>query len=382
MSTLYIHIGMPKTGTTAIQNFLMDNAERLQKNGLCFPYIDLKMSKEKYKFRRNGNFLVYRSTEPTEEEREKRNKEIFQKGFEILAEKAKEYENILISDEAIWYRQNENADFWEEVLEAADKINCQVKVIAYLRRQDLYAQAMWNQNIKFYPRITMGFEEYIRRNKLKNHNLNYYEKLSEIAQKTGKENLIVRRYEKEIFLNGKTTIYKDFLNAISMEMKPEYVIPEQNFNQNLSGNFIEIKRIINECPAYQESEDFLNEPLIRASNIGKMEKESFFAYDEQLAFMEQYRECNENVAKIFLGEEEGELFHGEIEKLPMWQVHPERMYADLITVFTEITVMQKKEIESLSRKLSWLERSEKKRVSYWCKYAILKVYRYIKGEKS
>ena len=33
MSTLYLHIGTPKTGTTAIQFFLMNNQELLKSNG-------------------------------------------------------------------------------------------------------------------------------------------------------------------------------------------------------------------------------------------------------------------------------------------------------------------------------------------------------------
>jgi len=35
--TIFLHIGMPKTGTTAIQNFLSNNSRILNKNGILFP---------------------------------------------------------------------------------------------------------------------------------------------------------------------------------------------------------------------------------------------------------------------------------------------------------------------------------------------------------
>lgn len=37
---LLIHIGMPKTGTTALQSFLYENMKNLKEQGWCYP--DLK----------------------------------------------------------------------------------------------------------------------------------------------------------------------------------------------------------------------------------------------------------------------------------------------------------------------------------------------------
>lgn len=37
MPTLYLHIGTPKTGTTALQNFLPANEEVLEQHGICYP---------------------------------------------------------------------------------------------------------------------------------------------------------------------------------------------------------------------------------------------------------------------------------------------------------------------------------------------------------
>ena len=56
MKTLYLHIGMPKTGTTSIQTFCELNRELLKEMGYWYPE-----SIHKYKnvsIRRNGHFLV------------------------------------------------------------------------------------------------------------------------------------------------------------------------------------------------------------------------------------------------------------------------------------------------------------------------------------
>ena len=55
MKTLHVHIGTPKTGTTSIQNFCVDNEKLLEMQGYCyplFPYSYKSVAKV-----RNGHFL-------------------------------------------------------------------------------------------------------------------------------------------------------------------------------------------------------------------------------------------------------------------------------------------------------------------------------------
>ena len=37
MSTVYIHVGTPKTGTSAIQVFFTKNRKLLKEKGVCYP---------------------------------------------------------------------------------------------------------------------------------------------------------------------------------------------------------------------------------------------------------------------------------------------------------------------------------------------------------
>ena len=48
MPTLYLHIGTPKTGTTALQNFLPANEEVLEQHGIVIQILDSDMLVQVY----------------------------------------------------------------------------------------------------------------------------------------------------------------------------------------------------------------------------------------------------------------------------------------------------------------------------------------------
>ena len=56
-NTLLIHIGMPKTGTTALQSFLFNNNSLLKKYGWCYPVLEDAESGywNRWSAERNGN---------------------------------------------------------------------------------------------------------------------------------------------------------------------------------------------------------------------------------------------------------------------------------------------------------------------------------------
>ena len=68
MATVYLHIGSQKTGTSAIQQFLLMNEEKLHQEGIAFPSFAIPYD-SKYRHRRNAHFLVYHSHLREEEAR-------------------------------------------------------------------------------------------------------------------------------------------------------------------------------------------------------------------------------------------------------------------------------------------------------------------------
>lgn len=345
MSTIYLCIGTMKTGTTSLQNFMRENPEALKEQGFCFPFTNTGPIR-KIK-NRNAHFMLHQPTG--------KNDRAKQKGYQKLQKLAQTYPNIVLSEELIWNHAQKIEDFWPEVLKNVTEIGCQLKVIVYLRRQDELIQSLWNHAIKMDWRLHLPFDEYIRRKKYTYFPLDYYGQLNEIAKIIGKENLIVRVYEKGQFEGAGHTIMSDLLHVLGLEMTERFTIENTMSNPGLKGNFIEMKRIVNNIPEYREMPDFMRIPLIYASTYQSQKnpapRQSLFVHQDQAAFLETYAEGNRKIAEEFLGRADGILFREPIADLPPYQLDQEALFRDMLTFTAEMFCQQQKLISTLAEKV-------------------------------
>ncbi|MBR1628288.1 MAG: hypothetical protein IJ679_03340, partial [Lachnospiraceae bacterium] len=233
MSTVYLHMGMPKTATTALQRFFLQNTKALNDRGFAYPLMPFHF--DNVPQARAAHFLTLF--------REKKKHPEWKEGFEVLKETAKEYENILISDERMWSVQRKKG-FWKQTKKGFADAGLDWKVIVYLRRQDEQMESHWNQKVKE-PKTHMSesFAEYLEMGLYKYMPFHYDEALDRISQRIGKENIIVRVYEKQQFVGG--NIFADFLNALGLGFDADFQMPEYTANVRLPGNAVEIKRMVN-----------------------------------------------------------------------------------------------------------------------------------------
>jgi len=357
MTTVYLCVGMQKTGTSALQKFLRDNEEELKKQNCCYPYLKLGIDK-KYN-NRNGHFLVYRAIELEGEARKQRELEVQSTAFETLKELAKEYKTIILSDELIWHRCQKIEDFWVQTVEKFRKINCEVKFHVYLRRQDLFIQSLWNQSIKAMPRIDKSFRECMETNHFKYYPLDFYEHLQHISEKVGRENLIVRVYERGQFEGEEHSLFSDFFKSVHLKLTKDFVEEENERNIALDGNYLEIRRWMNSIPKYKEMEDFMRSAVYNANEDlvlkGTLKKTGMFSYEEQLEFLKRFEESNRKVAIEYFGRKDGILFYDSVKKMTQWQLDPENMYRDIILTMGNAFCTQEKKIEYLEERLKLVE---------------------------
>lgn len=361
MTTVYLSIGTMKTGTTALQSFMGENREVIKKQNYCYPFMEIGIG-DKY-VNRNAHFLIYQSDRKGKQEKLEHQEQVRRDGYKAVAEAAKEYPNVILSDELIWHRSNKRENFWQELKEDFASINCEVKVIVYLRRQDLLVQSLWNQYVKSEPRINKEFDECIYGDFFQYFPLNYYEQLQKISNVIGKENMIVRVYEKGRFEGEEKTLFSDFLKYTGVEYTDEFTFNNIVANMGINGNFVEIKRILNGVPEYKKMSDFMKSPLAKASRYkeGKSEHAitSMFSYDKQVAYQEQFNQSNKMVSKDFLGKD-CDLFTQKVEELPQWEIKQEEMYQDILVYVCEMFVQQEKKILSLENKVQSLQKEVKK----------------------
>lgn len=358
MKALHIHIGAPKTATTAIQFFCSENAEVLARKGFCYPIFPF--SYPGIAPGHNGRFLLGMLKDENGVRNFAQEEKNFKEGMEIVNELFKKYDNIVVSDESIWRgMDSEKKDLWEVMMQEAQKGGFKLHVIVYFRRQDKYFLSHWNQQVKK-QRSEELFEDYADR--VDRFRLDYYHKLSRMAAIIGKENITVRRFESGKFEGG--NIYSDFLATLGLTLTEEYHVSQEVRNTGLYGNTHEIKRLLNAFPEMKQNQTqlFIVEMLQKGSALSKEKYPAeMYSKKEIEAFLEPYQEGNRKIAEEYLGEPGAELFDNTVKDLPKWQKDNPYMLEDLIR-FTGAMGMSlyqenqrlKKELEELSHEFSSL----------------------------
>nr|WP_296190197.1 hypothetical protein [uncultured Anaerobutyricum sp.] len=358
MKTLYIHIGCPKTGTTSLQYFCKENSDTLAEHGIYFPVFPQRYPGVGHF--RNAHFLFghqYNSDGQIDFLEEKR---IFRLNMDHIIYKFSKYDNILISDEGLWYAAHYNKKYlWETLQKEALTNSFKIKIIVYLRRQDALLNSIWNQKIKEAKQRyrSMTWDKFTNLSVPAAY-LNYDEGLSEIADYFGFKNIIVRRYGKRYFKNG--SIYDDFLDTLGLTLTDDYTISTFERNLGLSGNAREIQRILNTIPDASQSELSYFKRLLANVSLENpdSEKLSMFSPKEAETFMEKYREGNRKVMEKYFHKSE-DLFKINFENTKKWEWDAQAMSEDIILLIANSTLSLKKENEELRQQIHNLEETAK-----------------------
>ena len=313
MPTLYLHIGMPKTGTSYIQKFLLTNASVLKTKNYVFPVFPRITN---FLPQRNARFLAHVFRDENGKADSKTKQEVWNKNFEYISELFNEYDNMILSEESIWSRRKTNNKFWKKLKKELDSRGIDCKVVAYLRRQDLFEQSHWAQKVQEYE--TCSFKEYI--NGVSTDRLDYYTRLNDIAKFMGKENIIVRVYEKQQWGGTQKNLISDFLHTVGLELTDEFILPEKSVvNISLSGKYLAFKQYMNRYTKRQTKKFkkdclymALSELTYRNASNTNYSKNVFLSQEEALEYLAQFKEENEKVAREYLGREDGVLFKDDI----------------------------------------------------------------------
>lgn len=328
MKVLYIHIGTPKTATTAIQEFCLDNQEALNQKGYCYPVFPFEYPDAPQT--RNGHFLVGVAHDFGLEGIEEKEQKEFREGLDTVNSLFENYDNVILSDEIIWRSTfSKRKSLWEELKKESEAGGFQVKVIVYLRRQDTFCVSWWNQLVKMGTRDVAreGLKVYME-NVPPAMQLDYYKKLEKISIILGRDNVLVRRFGKEYFEGG--SIYTDFLQTVGLKLEDGFTVAKDIRNYSLEGNNHEIKRILNSLQMNPVQNKFILQVLTDCSQVSeKMHSFAMLSKEEIQEFMERYEEGNRRIVQDYL-KGEGELFHiGEIKK-PVWKQENPYMQEDIL----------------------------------------------------
>lgn len=339
MKTLYLHIGTPKTATSSIQKFLAQNREVLESKGYVFP-----KSQHRYlnvNSRRNGHFLVQKVEKREGGRDHELEKQYLQEGYDLIVDEFQTYDHVILSDESIWYASSYSCkDLFADLKKQADANGYRVKIVVYLRRQDTFFLSRWNQGVKqnIGAGSVLSCDEYISKTLKKDGKiLNYAQKLDQIADIFGMENMVVRRFEPSSWIDG--SIIHDFMQAINLPITEEFTELEKDANFRLGKNETEIKRIVNTVPDLSREEiSYFGKKLKDLSIDGKQEEPSEMLSAEELKeFLAPYEAGNTYVAETYFKDGKP-LFSQQIKNVPKWDADNPQMLADVITFFSSVTI--------------------------------------------
>lgn len=355
MKTLYLHIGTPKTATTAIQRFCQDNQSTLNKYGYHYPELSYRYPDAG--IWRNGHFLVGNRFDEEGKRDFAQEDAIFEEGFQTIYELFEEYDNVILSDEGIWHRGIKGrSEFLEKMQQELEKGRFTLKIIVYLRRQDDFLYSWWNQQIKegMHPSSVFSWERVTK--ELPFIKLDYYSVLKQFADVAGKENIIVRLFDRNKFFGN--SIHADFLNAIGLQYSDEYQLSDAIQNLSLTKNDNEIKRILNEIPTLDtKSNQVFRKILSDCSQYAPDDSQyGMFSEEETAEFLLQYEEGNRQIAREYLGTDEA-LFSNEYKAQKKWDADNPEMMESVIRFVGSLAVYIVQENEKLQKENKELKKT-------------------------
>ncbi|RME57092.1 hypothetical protein D6779_09440 [Candidatus Parcubacteria bacterium] len=292
---LYLHIGMGKTGTTALQNFFWPNRALLVEYDIDYPDLGVQSGAHHLLsphippfLKDHWNFRPVRSWAP------------------VLANSAA-CSRVLLSSELIaWAAEEIVMDFC-----AVLKEYFKPRVVIYFRRQDNQIMAAYNQQVKAGTQIR-NIQDVLEH---QFERFDYGKKLSPWVAGLGKEAIIVRPYERQQFYHG--DLRHDFMHYVfNVEVNDRFHIDRENRNPRLSPAVLEYKRYINNLMDPVSSSKF-NEVLQEYSATLNEGHSDIFA-EHYLLSPSQRREIlrrcdatNRMIAREFLGRSDGRLFYDD-----------------------------------------------------------------------
>lgn len=225
---LYLHIGYPKTGTTAIQEFLSLNRGSLRQDGILYPLTGI------VKFAHHDLPWVFR-----QDKRATPGLNLDGISQHLAAEvvDAEDAEFAIISSEGfVFMLQPEEVRNWLGVM--FDEII----IMVWLRQPLRWIQSDYNQGVKGWRQLSCTYDEHICRVlKQRNSPMNYYYMLSRWADVFGWENLQVRSFDME-----KYDLARGFMNAVGITDLSRYVeVKSKDSNPRLGLDEVEIMRVVN-----------------------------------------------------------------------------------------------------------------------------------------
>jgi hypothetical protein len=315
----FLHIGTEKTGTTTIQYFLARNRKLLLEDGFLYPYSPEEKDEPKFSgcthtklaaFSTNRlqdmhKYLKISNSEDLLKFQNEFQKELTQ---ELNQTKAK---TIIFSNEHCSSRLVLKEEI-EQLKKLLEPFFEELKIIIYWRRQDKFLLSSYSTAViggRTKP-FALPSKEIIKQR------YDYWNILQKWESVFGKENIIVRVFEREQMFEGDPL--SDFTNFLGIDIKKRYKTVKV-LNESLDIDSLEFLRIINRyIPLFINNKTNQNRIKILQAlrTYSKYYSDKTYVSmpkDASKEFMLNFEESNKQVAKYYLNRSDGKLFINDFQ---------------------------------------------------------------------
>ena len=347
IKSIFLHIGDAKTGTSYIQNFLDVNRQSLYKNHhILYPNM---VSKDYVTGRYHNHALWINEL--------KDNPQTFIKELADITRftKDRSTQGVLLSNEG-WLFNNQSIELCKYLV--SEKWFTNIKIICYLRRIDHWLESAWKQwGLKEHK----DFDEYYQQPRFHKRFKIILTKLAKWEKFVGRENIILRPYEKIQLPNG---IIDDFLQCLGIDyQKHQWNRTEDNNLATNLGFNQDVLDILHHCrPLYSDIHDNRFFQLFSDSLGDKFQKEPFESYGflspaQRVEIIENNRPFEQEIAQRYMGRKSEGIF---LEPLPdqstSWQPYEGISLEAALPVLVKLIYENNQKISGLKQQITYLEK--------------------------
>ena len=284
MKELWVHAGLPKNGSSALQVFFAKNRKELAKEGIDYLELENLEDAENGQITSGNGVLLARSL--LRQEHPLFFPEANAKIQQFLAlVKSSAYEKGLVSSE---FFSNISIESLKELKNELDSVGVELKILFYVRRQDQFLVSSYMQEVKRHG-YTGSLEEFVY-SKYKNiHFLNYYGFSRQLSEVIGLGNLKVFRYD--LTKNEKEGIVGHFLKTI-LGYCPAWVRAEGAVNTSPAPSELKLMLLANRFQPRMKFSDFLVEDSQRVGRSTYYPVHNILKPELAVEVIEHFRDQN------------------------------------------------------------------------------------------
>lgn len=296
--TLILHIGMPKTGTSTIQDMFKENVKELKKFNIAYPlfkeYEKLYPHKMFYSTG-NGNLLAYAMRKEQEDNVKFPSFDSVVNDIINLINKSSSRYTIISHEDLLYMHPN----LIEKMVDKLKENNIEIRCIFYIREQVSFHISNYQQHIK-QIREKFTFKEYLTsRMEYVNYKL-YTDKWGKYIEK---KNFIVKLLDKNCV---KKNIAIHFLESSGIPCKDIKLNEVKNSNVGLGKLATEMLRLAN-SKDLNNSEYEAVKKFVYSNLLMKIDEKLSIDLEEEKYIKDYYFKSNGELAGEYLTDEEKEI---------------------------------------------------------------------------